>query len=56
MRNIDFTSCIDNQDVWMRKVKKEDGIYYYEYILLYMDNTLVVSDNVEQVLRQQPRR
>ena len=36
----------------MRKVNKADSICYYEYILLYTDDTLVVSDNAEQVLRQ----
>ena len=28
------------------------SLCYYEYILLYTDDTLVVSDNAEQVLRQ----
>ena len=37
-------------DVWMRPVKCSGGSDYYEYILLYTDDALVVSDNAEQVL------
>ena len=36
----------------MRPAKKSDGSEYYEYILLYTDDVLVVSENAESVLRQ----
>ena len=52
MRNINFTSCPADPNVWMWKAKKADGSCYYEYILLYMEDVLVVGDNAEQVLRQ----
>ena len=35
----------------MRAAKKSDGSSYYEYVLLYTDNALVVSENGERVLR-----
>ena len=45
MKHIDFTSCLADPDVWMRPAKKNNGSLYYEYILLYTDDALVVSDN-----------
>jgi hypothetical protein len=53
MRHLDFTSCPADPDVWMRPAKRSDGSDYYEYILLYTDDALVVSDNAEQVLRNE---
>jgi hypothetical protein len=53
MRHLDFGSCPADPDVWMRKAKKPDGTCYYEYILLYTDDALVVRANAEQVLRKQ---
>ena len=53
MRHLDFVSCLADPDVWMRPAKRSDGSDYYEYILLYTDDTLVVSENAEQVLRKE---
>ena len=38
-------------DVWMQPSKKADGFPCYDYILLHMDNTLVISKTAEQILR-----
>ena len=51
MRHLDFTSCLADPDVWMRPAKKSDGSLFYEYILLYTDDALVVSDKAETTLR-----
>ena len=51
MKHLDFTSCPADPDVWMRPAKKSDGSLYYEYILLYTDDALVVGDNAETTLR-----
>jgi hypothetical protein len=53
MRHLDFVSCPADPDVWMRPAKKSDGSEYYEYILLYTDDALVVSENAEQILRHE---
>jgi hypothetical protein len=53
MRHLDFTSCLADPDVWMRPAKRSDGSDYYEYILLYTDDALVVSENAEQILRNE---
>ena len=37
-------------DVWMRPAKKSDGSNYYEYVLLYTDDVLCISENAEDIL------
>ena len=51
MRHLEFESCPADPDVWMRPAKKADGSTYYEYILLYTDDAVVISENAEQILR-----
>lgn len=52
MRHLDFKSCPADPDVWMRPATKADGTEYYEYILLYTDDCLCISENAERVLRE----
>ena len=51
MEFLNFKSCIADPDMWMRPAIKSDGNTYYEYILLYVDDALVVSENAESILR-----
>ena len=53
MRHLGFTSCLADPDVWMRPAIKSDGTEYYEYVLLYTDDTLVISENAEAILRNE---
>ena len=50
MHHLDFRPCLANPDVWMRLVQKGDGSPYYNYVLLYVDDALVVGDNAESIL------
>ena len=50
MRHIYFTSCFADPYAWMRTAKKSDGTSYYEYILLYTDDKLVVIQHSEETL------
>ena len=50
MRHLDFKSCPADPDVWMRPAKKSDGASYYEYVLLYVDDCLVISENAKELL------
>jgi hypothetical protein len=50
MRHLDFMSCPADPDVWMRPAKWSDGTDYYEYILLYTDDALVLSEYAEKIL------
>ena len=53
MEFLNFKSCIADPNVWMRLASKSDGNTYYEYILLYVDDALVVSENAESILRNE---
>lgn len=45
-----FKSSHADPDVWMRPAIRKDGSEYYEYVLLYVDDCLVISENGEKVL------
>ena len=53
MEFINFTSCPSDPDVWMRPAIKSDGTKCYDYVLLYVDDALVVSKNAESILRNE---
>ena len=53
---INFTSCPADPRVWMRPAIKSDGTKCYDYVLLYVDDALVVSENAESVLRNELER
>ena len=52
MDNLGFTSFFSYPGVWMRNSKRGNGTAYYEYVLLYVDDFLVISDNAENVIRE----
>ena len=56
MEFLNFKSCLADPDVWMRPVIKSDGNTYYEYILLYVDDALMVSESAESILCNELRR
>ena len=50
MNFLGFKSIQGDPEVWMREAVKADGTQYWEYVLLYVDNCLVVSENGKKVL------
>jgi hypothetical protein len=40
-------------DVWMRPTIHRDGTDYYEYILRYTDDALVIGEHAEKILRNE---
>ena len=50
VRHLDFSSCPTDPDVWMHPAKNLNGTDYYEFILIYTNDTLVISENSEQVI------
>ena len=50
---LNFQSCKDDPDVWMRPALKADGSEYWEYVLLYCDDILVVGDHGEETLHNE---
>ena len=53
MLHLNFSSCPANPDVWMRKAPKVDSLPCYDYVLLYMDEELVVSEEAEAILMEE---
>jgi hypothetical protein len=51
MRHLNFVSYPADPDVWMRPATHSGGSEHYEYILLYTDDALVISQHAENVLR-----
>jgi hypothetical protein len=43
LMSLGYTSCLADPDVWYRSATKADGTNYYEYLLVYVDDTLVIS-------------
>jgi hypothetical protein len=48
-----FKSCVADPDVWMRESIRANGGKYWEYVLLYTDDTLVISERAESILRNE---
>ena len=53
MHYLKFSSCLADPDVWMRPAEKSDGTTYDGYVLLYVDDALVISENAEEILREE---
>ena len=51
MKHINFKSYLADPDVWMRQAVDTKGMEYYEYVLLWTDDCLVISHRPEYVLR-----
>ena len=51
--NSSTSSCPADPDVWMRPAIKSDGTKCYDYVLLYVNDALVVSENAESILRNE---
>ena len=51
MQQIGYSSCKADPDLWMKEVLRPDNNFkYYSYILVYIDEILVVHHNAMSVL------
>ena len=50
MEHLQFHSIKADPDVWFWAVKQKYLTLYYEYVVLYMYDYLVISDNAENIL------
>ena len=48
-----FKSSRADPDVWFREATRANGEKYYEYVLLYVDDVLVISDNADSIIREE---
>ncbi len=50
-RDMEFQPLIADPDLYIRPFAKPDGFKYYEYILVYVDDVLIVSHAPEEHLK-----
>jgi Reverse transcriptase (RNA-dependent DNA polymerase) len=53
MEHIGFKCCPADPDVWMRESAKSNGTEYWEYVLLYTDDVLAISEKGEHIIRNE---
>ena len=56
MTSLGFKSCDADPDVWMRPSTNKHGMEVYEYVLLYTDDCLVISNKGEEIIRNEIRK
>lgn len=47
-----FKSCLADPDVWYKPMVKPDGTKYYAYILVYVDDILIIDQNPRRLMDQ----
>ena len=52
-KTLGFKSCPADPDVWMREHTTDDGSKLWEYVLLYVDDCLIISSRAELTLRNE---
>ena len=50
MYDLQFHPCLADPDLWMRKATKPDGDTYWEYVLIYVDDILVISHKPDKIM------
>ena len=53
MKFLGFLPCKADPELWMRRHSSQDGIDYWEYVLLYVDDCLCVSNRAESILQNE---
>ena len=51
LSDLGFTSSLADPDVWMRPACKNEGYKYYEYIFVYVDDLLVLSEKPDLIMK-----
>ena len=52
MEDLNYLPCRSDPDVWMRKAIKSNRTDYYEYMLLYFDDCLAISEIPKEAVLQ----
>jgi hypothetical protein len=50
LRELNFSSCLADPDVWLRTARRQNGETYYEYLLVYVDDLLAISEQPQAIL------
>jgi len=51
LHHMGFTSCLADPDVWFKSAMKADGTEYYEYVLVYVEDLLVLSHQPDKIMK-----
>lgn len=51
-RDMGFQLSLADPDVWIRAATKANGFEYYEYILVYVDDQLTISEHAKEIPQQ----
>ncbi len=51
LSTIGFTSSLADPDVWLHPATKPDGFQYYKYILIYVDDLIVISHQPVTIMK-----
>ena len=52
MELLGYQSCLADPDLWMRRAVKDNGDDYWEYMLLYVDDALCISEYPKEALME----
>ena len=52
MELLNYQPCLADPDLWMRDGIRNDGKEYYEYVLLYVDDCLVIGENAKSQIAE----
>ena len=53
MIHMGYKTCLVNPDMWMiPKTRNSNGLEYYKYVILYVDDVLAIGDDPEEVLKR----
>ena len=50
MIELNFTPCQADPDTWIQPAVNPDGMKYYEYVLIYVDDNLVISHRARTII------
>ena len=46
-----FESCLADPDTWLRPAVKDCGFKYYEYVSMWVDDGIAISDKVDMIIK-----
>jgi len=52
MEMLNYQPCLADPDLWMRDAEDKNGKEYYKYVLLYVDDCLVIGENARDQIYQ----
>ena len=52
MEMLGYESCLADPDLWIRKAVMDNGVEYYEYMLIYTDDCLAISQHAREALME----